>query len=352
MKTLFVVLLFSLGTVCTACTAFLIDNGDRHIVGKNYDWNVENGRVLANKKGVAKTAFGVQNPVSWDSKYGSVTFNQYGQEFPIGGINERGLVIEALWLDETAFPPSVPELPEIDNMQWIQFQLDVSADVNEVVKNSRSVQIRPVSAAAVHYFIADRSGQSLIVEAVGGVLHHYLPDSVNPAVVTNDPYDRSVRLLRKCIAFGGTLEIPRGQGSVSRFIRAAVKVKNENKARGDAVAASFRILNDVKMRSLTKWTITYDLDSLIVRFRSHSASGIKSIRLDRLNFNCREPVLFVNIGLNGKGDITDRFSDFGATENHDLLQKSVSKTRFLKHSGKQLIELLTEYPKTLTCSGK
>jgi choloylglycine hydrolase len=26
----------------------------------------------------------------WTSRYGSITFNQYGREFPSGGINEKG----------------------------------------------------------------------------------------------------------------------------------------------------------------------------------------------------------------------------------------------------------------------
>jgi choloylglycine hydrolase len=30
--------------------------------------------------------------ISWISKYGSITFNQYGREFPTGGMNEKGLV--------------------------------------------------------------------------------------------------------------------------------------------------------------------------------------------------------------------------------------------------------------------
>ena len=35
-------------------------------------------------------------PASWVSKYGSVTFNQYGRELPTGGMNEAGLVVETI----------------------------------------------------------------------------------------------------------------------------------------------------------------------------------------------------------------------------------------------------------------
>ena len=37
-------------------------------------------------------------------KYGAIFFNQFGREFPMGGMNEAGLVVELMWLDETVFP--------------------------------------------------------------------------------------------------------------------------------------------------------------------------------------------------------------------------------------------------------
>ena len=42
--------------------------------------------------------------ISWTSKFGNVTFNQYGKEFPTGGMNENGLVIELMWLNEARYP--------------------------------------------------------------------------------------------------------------------------------------------------------------------------------------------------------------------------------------------------------
>jgi len=72
-----------------ACTTFCYQDGGALVFGKNYDWNVEDGLVVVNKRGVVKTAMIERGPATWTSKYGSVTFNQYGREFPSGGINER-----------------------------------------------------------------------------------------------------------------------------------------------------------------------------------------------------------------------------------------------------------------------
>ena len=80
-----------------ACTTFCIDDGEKLVFGRNYDWGIGVGLVMVNKRGLSKTALlfsPTEVPARWVSKYGSVTFNQYGREFPTGGINEKGLVPE------------------------------------------------------------------------------------------------------------------------------------------------------------------------------------------------------------------------------------------------------------------
>ena len=58
--------------------------------------------------------------IAWTSKYGSATFNQYGREFPMGGMNEAGLVVESMMLFETEYP--LPDTRSgIDPTQWIQY---------------------------------------------------------------------------------------------------------------------------------------------------------------------------------------------------------------------------------------
>ena len=40
----------------TACTTFCLKRGSQAVFGKNYDWDVGDGLVIVNKRGVAKTA--------------------------------------------------------------------------------------------------------------------------------------------------------------------------------------------------------------------------------------------------------------------------------------------------------
>ncbi|HUL00332.1 MAG TPA: hypothetical protein VLX29_05685 [Nitrospirota bacterium] len=67
----------------TACTTFNLRGNDVNIFGRNYDWPVREGVLIVNKRGVIKTAVKATNDtgirVTWKSKYGSITFNQYGR---------------------------------------------------------------------------------------------------------------------------------------------------------------------------------------------------------------------------------------------------------------------------------
>ena len=89
-----------------ACTTFFINKNGQLIFGRNYDWITDAGMVCTNLKGLLKTSMQTENgeTISWTSQFGSITFNQYGKEFPTGGMNEKGLVVELMWLDETKYP--------------------------------------------------------------------------------------------------------------------------------------------------------------------------------------------------------------------------------------------------------
>ena len=133
-----------------ACTTFCLATKGQVLFGRNYDWDIGDGLIFINKRGVAKISTGNEdpNPAKWVSRYGSVTFNQYGRENPNGGMNEAGLVVEELWLDETEYPQR-KDLPSIDTQEWIQYELDTSATVAEAIANARKVRIE--SDVKVHF---------------------------------------------------------------------------------------------------------------------------------------------------------------------------------------------------------
>src|SRR5688572_19171829 len=178
MKTLFCALI--LAVMLTApfqakpCTTFCIKTGGQLVLGKNFDFHTGVGHVMINKRNIKKLSYDVppEKRLEWVSKYGSVTFNQMGKEFPYGGINERGLVIELMWLADTKYP-------EIDNrsglteLQWIQYQLDNASTVAEIIASDAFLRVSKLSTAPVHFIAADAKGNVATIEYIGGKMVYH-----------------------------------------------------------------------------------------------------------------------------------------------------------------------------------
>jgi len=83
-----------------ACTSFCVVKNSEIYLAKNLDWPIDLGYVFLNEKGIRKSILNTfhfsQKEFTWYSKYRSISFNQFGKEFPLGGMNEEGLVVEEL----------------------------------------------------------------------------------------------------------------------------------------------------------------------------------------------------------------------------------------------------------------
>src|ERR1700756_2772242 len=135
MPKIFFILIFIFSVQGFSCTSFLNSTSGRSVMAKNFDWDLGHGLLIVNKQNVQKIALAAEDtdaPLLWTSKYGSVTFNQLGRELPYGGMNEKGLTIEILWLNETEYPPLVPQIMEANESQWIQSMLDRAQNIDEM----------------------------------------------------------------------------------------------------------------------------------------------------------------------------------------------------------------------------
>jgi penicillin V acylase-like amidase (Ntn superfamily) len=85
-KTFLIACLLALANAANTCTTFFLQRNGQMVFGRNYDWMADAGMVCTNQRGLTKTS--IKNPdgntISWVSIFGSVTFNQYGKEFPPG----------------------------------------------------------------------------------------------------------------------------------------------------------------------------------------------------------------------------------------------------------------------------
>lgn len=337
-----------------ACTTFCLKNKGEILFGKNYDWMIGDGLVFVNKRGVSKISTGenIANPAKWVSKYGSVTFNQYGWENPMGGMNEAGLVIELMWLDETSYPKT-DSRPTLDVLEWIQFQLDTSATLEEVLKNSETVRI--ASDTPLHYLVNDRNGNTASVEFLDGKLVAHTGEKLPVSALANDTYERSWSYAKETADFGGSRALPKSENSLDRFTRAAQKTKEfekQPKTEKEAVDYAFDILASVAQRFGTQWSIVYDQKRGKIYFRSRQSSGVKSIDIKSFDFGCGSKVKIFDINSKETGDVAAKFSDYTRAANRDLIERSYNGTDFLKDVSAKMRDFYADYPENFACARK
>jgi len=232
-------------TPALSCTTVCLGDGARPVVAYNYDLDPHEGLVLVNKRNVTKRSFLGGQGASWTAAYGSVTFNQFGRDNPTTGINEKGLMVSLMWLDETKYP-TADGRPAVGVLEWIQYNLDRHASVAEVLANAEAV--RPMSRVPIHYLFADAAGDVVVVEFLDELVSHR-GQSLPVRVLANSTYDDSLAALR---AATGRTELPASASSLDRFVRAAVLARG---ATADPIARGFKILAAVAQPGFTRWSI-------------------------------------------------------------------------------------------------
>ena len=350
-KTVFMIFIASLlffPQVFDACTTFCFQYNGDWIYGRNYDWWIEHCLIVVNKRGVAKSAFTEKNPAKWISKYGSVTFNQYGREFPLGGMNEAGLVIECMWLRQTEYPvtDSRPELPEL---QWMQFHLDTSSTVDEVIASDKKVKITVRNAQPIHFLVCDRKKGSAVIEFIEGRMKAYTGDNLPVSALTNNTYEYSLGLFKLIKGNENTDTFKDANYSLKRFFWAGQGVKNwKPEVSGNPVDYAFKVLEKVTLER-TMFSIVYDVKNSMIYFKTKSNPDIRFINVKKFDFSCKTPVKILDMSAELKGDVTSHFTDYTFEANYNLLKKSFQGTSFLKNTPEEFIHRRAGYPEMLPC---
>ncbi|MCK5055762.1 MAG: linear amide C-N hydrolase, partial [Candidatus Aminicenantes bacterium] len=180
-------LLFMLmnGNHLIPCSTFFAQDKNVKLFGRNYDFFTHTGFAVINPRGLVKQAlvYPGESPASWGSRYGSITFNQLGQEYPTGGMNEAGLVIECMWLSHTQYPMK-DSRPSVMELQWMQYILDTCGTVEEVIKTDRKIRIQQ-KGQPLHFLVADKDGNGAVIEFINFYPYFYAFGKKHPAVLTN-----------------------------------------------------------------------------------------------------------------------------------------------------------------------
>lgn len=216
------------GHLAQACSVIFWNTNDQAmVVARTMDLYIDdNPRLTYLPRGIVRRGASTDDAARWTSKYASVVMTA----MDIGtsdGMNEAGLSAHLLYLHETEHEPA-DQRPAVSNMLWTQYVLDNFTTVAEALEGLNKVRI--ISAEAhgrewpLHLSIEDASGDSAVVEFVGGraVVHH----GKDITVMTNEPpLAEQLENLKRYKLFGGTLAMPGDIDPLSRFVRASSYLK-------------------------------------------------------------------------------------------------------------------------------
>lgn len=345
LRILILILILCASLIACPCTTFFINHQGKLLFGRNYDWVSGTGLLLTNQKGLMKTSMKVSDgqTISWFARYGSITFNQYGREFPTGGMNEAGLVVELMWLDETEYPDE-DERAAIGVLQWIQYQLDNHATVEEVISSDKKLRISKTDPP-LHYLIADARGNAATIEWLNGNLVVHQGKDLPFPVLANSTYAISVSSYS-----GGSKQSY--DNSIQRFSGACdlLKKLHETTRSVDLVDYSYHILSNVSQGNFTKWSIVYDISEKTIHFRTLENNNSRSIRFSDINFSCEQRSLAIDLNGPENGDLKKSMRIPDENLARKSLEKSVFESRQRVTIPPAVVDKILAYPVTTKCN--
>jgi len=322
----------------SACTSIVLEANDGAVVyGRTMEWGAFdlNSRVAIVPRGYE---FQDHTPdgkpgYRWKARYGVVALDALEKDYLTDGMNEKGLVVGALYLPGFAeyqtYDPAQAKI-SMSSLDFANYVLTEFATVDEVREGLKKIRVVPVNEPAlggpapIHLAVIDQSGKAIVVQ--------YLKDGLkifdNPLrVLTNSPsFDWHMTNLRNYInlsavawpakkieqidfapigAGSGFLGIPGDYTPPSRFVRAVAYTQTARKTpNGDeTVYEVFRILDNFNlplgtaegpdsdskllegMRSSTIWTTAADNKNLKLYYHTQHNRKVRMVDLKKINFS-------------------------------------------------------------------
>jgi penicillin V acylase-like amidase (Ntn superfamily) len=325
----------------TPCTRALYVGADGTVItGRSMDWKEDMHTDLwVFPRGIQRDGTGGPTSPKWTSKYGSVIAAGYN----IGsadGMNEKGLVANILFLDESDYGVPDPARPRMSISLWGQYVLDNFATVDEAVAVLQSEPFQIVTqklpngvGAQLHLSLSDSTGDSAVLEYVDGkiVIHH----GKQYVVMTNSPtYDQQLALNRYWQGVGGLTFLPGTNRAADRYARASFLINAIPKSADpayissvpqrafafQAVASVLSVIRAVSVPlgittpdqpniSSTIWRTVSDQTNKIYYFDAATRPNTFWVTLSKLNLQAGAPIQKLPLadGEVYSGDVSDQF---------------------------------------------
>lgn len=273
MKDLLRIFLTLITTNALACSIFM--QPETGMVAKNFDWSLAEGEMMIRPYNAKKKA--LTSKKTWISKYGSITFNQYGPDLPNGGMNTEGLLMEALILGATKHKELTPieETEVLNEAEFIQFNLDNYKSVEEVIANVTDLKVKKIHVP-IHYFTCDISKQCAVIEFINGKVKVYTEDSLELPILTNMAYEK---VLNKYLQ-----EMPSTSEAFSSYPR--FKLLADFKMTDYSKPSMLKKLNAAKVTGTTVWQILYSPETKNIDLLHIFSTAPVNVKMDKMSFNC------------------------------------------------------------------
>jgi len=320
-------ILLSISQAIFSCTTFTYKEDGKYLLyGRNFDYPISDCHLIVNKSNLAKRSLAVKGEKSldWVSKYGSITFNQFGREFPYGGMNEAGLVIEVLEHRDARLPEPDGRFG-VTELQWVQYQLDNCSSVKDVIATDKKIRVSKTgSVVPLHYMISDKSGNTAIFEYLDGKAVIHTGKGLERAVLANNTYSQSLQLMKKFKDFGGQQVLEKNGRSPERFA-IACRGLDSMKTIPNKTDYAFGILKETDKEN-TQWSTVYDIRNMSIYVRSRENQGIKKVEFKDFNFKDGSSPLYADLNTDGK-DGKLQFNVHTYNVNLKLLEISYEKLK-------------------------
>lgn len=233
------------------------DSVDVVVVGRTLDWRTPiPTNIYVYPAGMARVSMPDGPRFEWVSRYNSVLAVSYDSGVT-EGMNQCGLVVNGLFCRGSSYrvAPAGSDTPVMSLALFVSYFLDNFATVDEVEafldENDFGMEASDFdggTATLLHWAITDATGNTLIMEFVGGELQVYVDR--NYRVLTNEPQFPAMQsILSYWMGIGGNNMLPGGVRSSDRFVRASYFVNHVPAPRSadEAVAVASSIINNVSV---------------------------------------------------------------------------------------------------------
>ena len=245
-------------------------------------------------------------------------------------MNEKGLVIGEMTLGDTVYPNRDARRAVIQ-AQWIQYQLDNCATVEEVLATDKIIRIDTYEYPS-HFLVCDSSGACATVEWLGGQLVAHTGAAAPIKALANSPYS-------ECLSYGSAVS--------QRFATAANLL--ENYAGEDPIDYMFTILNATHQQS-TVWRLVFDAKNVRLYFLTARNRARRWVSLTDFDLSCGPSPETLDINAPGSGDVRANFAPF----NHQVNESAV-RTFFTKWGAangpvpESFLQQVINYHDTMRC---